>query len=353
DEVSLRYGLGLSLGYDQLQGYMRRKGYTPENLRDCGLVNGDQMWDAFAGRIIVPICNAMNEVIAFGGRIYHGEKDTAKYKNSTNTLLFDKSRTIYGVNYVKKEKKENGGFKELILVEGYMDVISLGAAGIRNAVAGMGTALTAGQAQELKRLVPSIYVCYDGDNAGRTAAIRNIDTLASVGLDVRVVSLEDGLDPDDTVKKEGYEGFMARLKAALPVVDYKLKLCADACDLGSVNGRAKYVTAACDVLKTIDSPAEREVYLTVVAEKSGISVEALSEDINKDVRGGASTEATRTEKEAKSLLASRFVLNRILNNADYTDVDQVKSDWLPHPTHQMIFEFAQSCKRQGIVIGDM
>ncbi|MDE6061054.1 MAG: DNA primase, partial [Clostridia bacterium] len=224
EETAHRYGLGLSLDYDSMVGYMRRKGHSLKDLLDSGLIsNVDRPSDAFANRIIVPIINSMNEVVAFGGRIYHGEKDVAKYKNSTNTVLFDKGRTIYGVNYVKQDKRAGEVHRELILVEGYMDVISLGAAGIRNAVAGMGTALTDGQAHELKRLVPKIYVCYDGDGAGRKATVKNVEPLVKCGLDVRVVMLDDGKDPDETVRADGYDGFMKHIGEALPVIEYKLK----------------------------------------------------------------------------------------------------------------------------------
>lgn len=169
DEIAKRYGLGLSLDNESMVGYMRRKGYSLKDLEECGLVgNAQRPYDAFANRIIVPIMDSMSNVIAFGGRIYHGEKDVAKYKNSTNTTLFDKGRTIYGINFIKRDKKMNGvAYKELILVEGYMDVISLGASGIKNAVACMGTALTDGQARELSRMTENLYVCYDGDGAGK------------------------------------------------------------------------------------------------------------------------------------------------------------------------------------------
>lgn len=340
EEVARTYGMGLSLGYDQLYGYMRRKGYSTENLRDCGLIVGENNVDAFAGRIIVPIIDGMGNVVAFGGRIYHGEQDVAKYKNSTNTFIFDKGRTLYGVNYIKKEKRAGGSFKELILVEGYMDVISLGAAGIKNAVAGMGTALTPGQANEIKRLVPTVYVCYDGDGAGKKATIRNIDVLRSVGLDVKVVSLAEGLDPDDTIKKEGYEGFMARVRDALSVIEYKLKLCADAYNLDSVEGRGKYVTACLKVLKEIESPSEREVYLSVVSGLSRVSVETLSKELAKD--GSAKTQRRKeiapVDKEPKNMKASRFVLNKILTKASYANAELVKKEWLPHPLHQEIFD---------------
>ena len=338
EDIARYYGIGLSLGQDQLQGYMRRKGYSIENLRDCGLVNGDKLVDAFAGRIIVPILDGMSNVVAFGGRIYHGEKDVAKYKNSTNTEIFDKGRTVYGINFVKREKRENGGFHNLILVEGYMDVIALGSVGIKNVVAGMGTALTDGQAREIARLVPLVYVCYDGDSAGRKATIKNVEILMKAGVEVKVVSLDDGCDPDDTIKKEGYEGFMARVKAALPIIEYKLKLCADAYNLDSVDGRTKYVRAALKVLSEVNSIAEREVYLGVVSRLSGVSVDTLTRDLGKaPAREVEATEISSPLKEDKTVKAGRFILNKILTHASFSDIGFLKKEWFTHPLHQSIF----------------
>lgn len=354
DEVSARYGLGLSIDFDSMYGYMRRKGHSTQDLRECGLISGDSGADAFGNRIIVPIMNGMNEVIAFGGRIFHGEQNVGKYKNSANTPLFDKSRTIYGVNYIKKEKRENGGFKELILVEGYMDVISLGAAGIRNSVAGMGTALTDGQANELKRLVPLIYVCYDGDSAGKKAALKNVEPLIKCGLEVKVVSLEEGCDPDDTVRKEGYSGFMRRVNDALPVIEYKLKLCADAYDLKTADGRAKYVTAAGRVLESIESPAEREVYMGEVAAKSGVSVSTLKLNLKRkpDERVRLKNE-TAEEREKKSVRAARFVLNRLLLNAPYAGADSLRREWFIHIGHRKIYDFVLSFPHGRAVAGNI
>lgn len=338
EDIARYYGIGLSLGQDQLQGYMRRKGYSIENLRDCGLVNGEKLVDAFAGRIIVPILDGMSNVVAFGGRIYHGEKDVAKYKNSTNTEIFDKGRTVYGINFVKREKRENGGFHNLILVEGYMDVIALGSVGIKNVVAGMGTALTDGQAREIARLVPLVYVCYDGDSAGRKATIKNVEILMKAGVEVKVVSLDDGCDPDDTIKKEGYEGFMARVKSALPIIEYKLKLCADAYNLDSVDGRTKYVRAALKVLGEVNSIAEREVYLGVVSRLSGVSVDTLTRDLGKaPAKEVEATEISAPLKEDKTVKAGRFILNKILTHASFSDIGFLKKEWFTHPLHQSIF----------------
>lgn len=345
DETSKRYGLGLSLDGESMVGYMRRKGYMLKDLQECGLIaNPDRPYDAFANRIIVPIMNGMGDVIAFGGRIYHGEKDVAKYKNSTNTTLFDKGRTLYGVNFIKRDKKLNGvAYKELILVEGYMDVISLGAAGIKNAIAGMGTALTEGQAREISRLTENLYVCYDGDGAGRHASVKNVDILSQYIQNVKVVSLDDGKDPDETVRDEGYEGFMKHVSEALPVVEYKLKLCADANDLGSVNGRAKYVQSALKVLKGIDNKAEREVYMAIVSKLSKVSVSTLTAEIG-TVRPKREEPVKENveEKQAKNLRASRFIVNRLLNNEVYTDLGKVKREWLANDTHKKIFDFVLS-----------
>lgn len=345
DEIAKRYGLGLSLDNESMVGYMRRKGYSLKDLEECGLVgNAQRPYDAFANRIIVPIMDSMSNVIAFGGRIYHGEKDVAKYKNSTNTTLFDKGRTIYGINFIKRDKKMNGvAYKELILVEGYMDVISLGASGIKNAVACMGTALTDGQARELSRMTENLYVCYDGDGAGKKATIRNVDILAKFVQNVRVISLDEGKDPDETVREGGAEAFLKKQKEALPVIEYKLKLSADANDLGSVNGRAKYVQSALKVLKTIDNRAEREVYMDVVSKMSGVSVATLTDEAGM-IRPAKIEQPKENDEEkiAKNLRASRFVLNRIVKGEKYVDLSKIKTEWLENDLHRQVFEWAKT-----------
>lgn len=356
DETAKRYGLGLSLDGESMVGYMRRKGYLLKDLEECGLIaNTERPYDAFANRIIVPIMDSMSNVIAFGGRIYHGEKDVAKYKNSTNTALFDKGRTIYGVNFIKRDKKLNGiAYKELILVEGYMDVISLGASGIKNAVACMGTALTDGQARELSRMTETLYVCYDGDGAGKKATIRNVDILAKFVQNVRVISLDDGKDPDETVREGGVEAFVKKQKEALPVIEYKLKLCADANDLGSVNGRAKYIQSALKVLKTIDNRAEREVYMDIVSKKSGVSVATLTDEVGM-IRP---TKIERTkendeEKIEKTLIASCFVLNRILKGEKFVDISKIKTEWLANDLHKEVFDWAKTMPEHTDLVNPM
>lgn len=356
DDTAKRYGLGLSMDHESMVGYMRRKGYSLKNLEDCGLVaNKDRAYDAFANRIIVPIMDSMSNVIAFGGRIYHGEKDVAKYKNSTNTTLFDKGRTIYGVNFIKRDKRASGvSYKELILVEGYMDVISLGSVGVKNAVACMGTALTEGQARELSRLTENLYVCYDGDGAGKKATLRNVDILTKFVKNVRVVSLDEGKDPDETVRQDGIEGFMKKLKEALPVIEYKLKICADANDLGSVNGRAQYVQSALEVLKTIDNRAEREVYMEIVSKLSKVSVATLNDEIG--ITRPVQQEVVKVndeEKIAKNLRASRFIARKLLSGDGYVNLDRIKSEWLVDSVHRDIYDWVKTLGEHKDVVNEM
>ncbi len=344
DEIATRYGMGLSLDYDSMVGYMRRKGYLLKDLLECGLIASvEKPKDAFANRIIVPIMNSVNEVVAFGGRIYQGEVEVAKYKNSTNTTLFDKGRTIYGINFVKRDKKEFGAYTNLILVEGYMDVISLGAVGIRNVVAGMGTALTDGQAQEIKKLVQNVYVCYDGDSAGRKATLKNIEPLQNAGLEIKIVSLDDKKDPDETVREEGYEGFMKKLDEALGVIEYKLKLVKDASNLESVDGRAKYVQSAVKVLSSIESVAEREVYMKVVADNASISIDSLKAEVSTGGKRARRQTVTVTpvDKQTKILQYCRHILNRIMNNAPYARVGELNFDWFANDVHKKILEYAK------------
>lgn len=354
DETSARYGLGLSPDYDSAVGYLRRKGYKLSDLRECGLIASETApSDSFGRRIIVPIISSMNNVIAFGGRIYHGEKDKAKYKNSTNTVLFDKSRTVYGINFIKYNRAVKAeAQKQTILVEGYMDVIALGAAGINNAVAGMGTALTEGQAREIKRVTDRVAVCYDGDEAGRHASLKNLDVLDAVGLDVRVVSLPDGLDPDETVRKEGAQGFMRYVEAAKPLVDYKLERCKDGLDMTSADGRSKYLAEARKVLNSISETTKREVYMTKVAHEGAVSENAMREIM----QGGAvpADAKKRTETPAFAQVnAARFVLYCLMNNEKFAEPNDINVDWFEDETHLKIVKYAERVPYGKLKIGSM
>lgn len=342
-EICNHYGIGLSISYDGLTGYLRRKGYTLENLRECGLIEGVNNNDAFSNRIIVPILNSMGKVVAFGGRIYHGEENRPKYKNSTNTLLFDKSKTLYGLNFAKEEKKN--GLSEIILVEGYMDVIALGSHGIKNAVAAMGTALTPGQAKELVRLCKNVLVCYDGDEAGRKASVKNVEILTQEGAEVKIICLPEGKDPDDYVRENEANGFLMLAQQALPLVDFKLQLCENLYGLSSANGRAKYASAAVKVLSAIANETEREVYTSEVAKKCGVNADFLASQVKCDlIDKPLVNKISPVEVNSGNIKAEQCVLHYLLFNSEFAKIDELQREWFSNEIHIEIFDFISKKK---------
>ena len=198
-----RFGLGYSVSGNEMILYLKGLGYTVSEMKDAGIAaqRADEYYDVFYGRLIFPIINNMGEVVSFGGRVLVNNPDFAKYRNGSQTVIFDKSRNIYAVNLLKK-KKQTSGLSYIIMTEGYMDVISLHKAGFDMAVASMGTSLTSVQAKLLKNYCERIYISYDGDGAGQKATLRGLDILSEAGLNVKVVQLPDGLDPDDVIKKQ-------------------------------------------------------------------------------------------------------------------------------------------------------
>ena len=211
DETIRKFGLGYSDRYgDLLYKYLKEKGYSDELLRQSGLFLADEvhgMQDKFWNRVIYPIMDVNSRVIGFGGRVMGDAKP--KYLNSPETKIFDKSRNLYGLNAARSSRRKN-----LIICEGYMDVISMHQAGFTNAVASLGTALTSLQASLLKRYTDEVLIIYDSDEAGVRAALRAIPLLKGVGLNTRVVNLRPYKDPDEFIKAEGAEAFEQRLAEA-------------------------------------------------------------------------------------------------------------------------------------------
>ena len=211
DEMILAFGLGYSNPYsDDLYKYLRGKGYSEELIRKAGLINTDErqgVYDKFWNRVMFPIMDVNNRVIGFGGRVMGDGKP--KYLNSPETVVFDKSRNLYGLNRARTSRKPY-----FLLCEGYMDVISLHQAGFTNAVASLGTALTAGHASLIKRYVKEVYLTYDSDEAGTRAALRAVPILREAGISAKVVRMDPYKDPDEFIKALGGEEFQKRLDHA-------------------------------------------------------------------------------------------------------------------------------------------
>ena len=340
------FGLGASLNYSDLPKFLLAKGYSKQDIIDSGAVNEveGRLSDAQGGRLIFPIINQFDEVVAFGGRALK-KTDFAKYKNTKETLIFNKSKMLYNINRLKKLRRA-GGLKEVIMVEGYMDTVSLHQGGFKNVVASMGTSLTQEQARLIKRYCSTVLISYDGDSAGQKANMRGLEILKSEGIDVRVVPPPDGLDPDDVIKKLGAEEYRKCLDSAMPLIDYKMKVARMGYDLNKPEDKVKYVGDALKVVRSAESAAERELLLKNLRDETGISFEALSRDLQQvpAERQERSEEKPKMAEDSADVnkKASRFVAAAFLFGADYTggvDVDGVP---FADDVHKLIASYVKS-----------
>lgn len=319
------FGIGASLDYDSLPKYLLEKGYTQEEMLTIGVVqktDRGKLYDFQAERLIIPIIDNYNNVIAFGGR-YLGKTDRAKYKNTAETKLFVKNKVLYNINNLKKYKKEVGEIDNVIVVEGYMDTISLYKAGFKNVVASMGTALTIQQAKLLKRYTNKVTICYDGDFAGQKGALRGLEILKNEDLEVKIASIPDNLDPDDIINKYGAEKFEQIIKNAMSLIEYKLHLIDEKFGENSKNpDKLKLISNSLKVIKEVSAVAEQEELLKALRDRTGITYESLKRDLE---RGGKAEVKEKEEivparpKEVSDKIkqAQRYVLLCVLLKKEY------------------------------------
>ena len=269
-----RFGLGSTPhGWDGLTAHLIEQGFSFEELKQAGLSSerDGRRYDMFRNRAMFPIINPQGHVLGFGGRIM-GEGNP-KYLNTSDTPVFNKRQGLYALNMAKKER----GLKRLILVEGYMDVVSLRQQGVPGVVATLGTALTEEQARLIKRYVPEVWVCYDGDSAGQKAILRALDIFESQEMPARVIDIPDDMDPDDFVKKNGAAGFEAL--RPMPPAEYRMLRAADGVDLTTQDGRTQYAIACCNILRKVSNPVEVENYLSKLSVQTGFDREVLLRQI--------------------------------------------------------------------------
>ncbi len=326
-----RFGLGLSLDWDGLKKHLYSKKLSLDLAYECGVLGkkNDRFYDSLGERLIVPIINSLGEVIAFGGRSMKKDVDFAKYKNTQKTDLFDKSKNLFGINLVSKKKKQ-GTLDYIIIVEGYMDAIALHQAGFDCAVASMGTSLTKEQAKLAKRYVERVYICYDGDGAGTKGTLRGLDILKAEGLDVRVMSMPDGLDPDELILKYGVGAYQKAIDDALPLTDYKLKIEKTNFNFNSKNeaerqdAKRKYTIKAIDIIKQLDHPVEIESYLIKLSKETGFSLDWLKRSLSGEKQNAkVSQQSKQPQKFAldQNKKALYYILKCMLAGEEYATVD--------------------------------
>ena len=293
DETIRKFGLGYSDRYNSdLYRYLKSRKYSDEVLRETGLFNADEkkgMYDKFWNRVIYPIMDANSRVIGFGGRVMGDGKP--KYLNSPETKIFDKSRNLYGLHAARSSRRKN-----LIICEGYMDVISMHQAGFTNAVASLGTALTSQQASLLKRYTQEVLVIYDSDEAGIKAALRAIPMLRGAGLSPRVVNLNPHKDPDEFIQAEGEEAFEERLEQAENGFLYEIRMLQRNYDMKDPQGKSDFFHEAAGKLLKFEDEIERNSYLEAVARTYHTEPESLRKLVNRLALGGTGQEPRRQQE---------------------------------------------------------
>lgn len=271
-----RFGLGVAPdGWDNLIQAMTAKGFSKRELLDAGLAvdsKKGRIYDRFRNRVIFPIIDLRGEVIGFGGRVL--DDSTPKYLNSPDTPVYNKSRNLFALNIARKSKQGR-----IILTEGYMDTISLHQAGFDCAVASLGTSLTQEHAQLLSRYTKEAIIAYDGDGAGVKAAQRAIPILEQTGIQVRVLRVTGAKDPDEFIKTYGPEAFGRLLNQSENHIEYRLRQIAAQYDLSDDQQKVEYLRSAAEMLSTLPSPVEREVYGVRVAEQTGLSGDTMAREI--------------------------------------------------------------------------
>lgn len=281
DKIITSYGLGYAPNsWNALGDYLLQKGFTQQELLSAALAARGKRggaYDQFRNRVMFPILDLRGNVIGFGGRVLDDSKP--KYLNSPDTPVFKKSRNLFSLNFAKNDGKE-----QLILAEGYMDVISIYAAGFRNVVATLGTALTGEQARLMSKYAKEILIAYDSDGPGQAATHRAINLLSEAGLTAKVIHMEGAKDPDEYIKKFGATRFQLLLEGASDVIEHELSGIRAGCDLETPEGRIEYLKRAVNVLADIRGPLEREVYASGVAQAAGVTPEAVKSQVDALIR---------------------------------------------------------------------
>lgn len=338
-EIVIRFGLGFAKdSWDDLKKHLLEKGYTNENLKVSGLFGESKgrIYDRFRNRLIFPVQDHRGRVIGFGARVLDDSKP--KYLNSPETPVFHKGTNLYGIYQLLKDNKKED---YVIICEGYMDCIALHQGGITNAVAALGTALTEYQARLLKRYFKKVIVSFDADEAGRLATLRGLDILSKEGLEVKILKIPDGKDPDDFIKSHGEKGFRNLIDNALTLMDFKIIEARRGLNLNKDEDKIKYFTILKPLFTSLD-PVERDVYIGKVADDIGVSKESIYQSLGirfykKEETINISNNNLSKENfiESGHLRAQRYLLKLFLDGED--SVGEMDVEEFATETHREIF----------------
>lgn len=347
-----RFGIGASTDWTSVIRHLKGLGFTDDEIIESGVAaksDKGRIYDAYATRIIIPIIDSYGQVVAFGGRTLEKHAQ-AKYKNTGDTIAFNKRKVLYGLNLVKKQKLKEP-VKSLILVEGYMDAISVYEQGFHNVVASMGTALTKEQAKLMHYVADDVYISYDGDAAGIKGAVLGQKILEDEGVNAKIVILRDNLDPDEIIRKYGKEEYRKALDNALTGTEFKFKILADKFDVSDLTGKKKYLENALRVISTLSTEAEKEEWLKKTSEYTSISTDSLRRDLAK-VDKGEKVEInveSQAEKAADGMTkAIRFCLSLCIDGKKTVEEIAPLEEYITSDTHRKIYAYLKEKRGQKI-----
>ena len=286
------FKIGYSGRFNELYTELKSKGFTEEEILASCLVNKNpdgKFIDRFRNRLMFPIFDTHERVIAFGGRVLDDSKP--KYINSPEDIVYSKGRHLFAFNIARKYNS-----KTIIMVEGYMDAVSLHQRGIHNAVASLGTALTEAQGRLLRRSCEKVIIGYDADGAGQAATLRGLEILQNLGCDIRILQIEGAKDPDEFVVKYGPERFQMYVDKAISLVEFKVKMLKKSLDLDNVNDKIKFLNEVAKIVARVENSMEREVYVDKISLEYKVSKDAIYAEINKLLYANSRTEQKLEKK---------------------------------------------------------
>lgn len=357
EETIRKFGLGYSNdSWNSLLFHLKKKGFKDEIMLEAGLVlkseKSGNNYDRFRNRVMFPVFDYKGRVIGFGGRVLDDSKP--KYLNSPETLVFQKGTNLYGLNFaIKSNLKE----RYFIIVEGYMDLISLHQQGITNVVASLGTALTINQARLLKRYADKVIISYDADMAGQNATIRGLEILKDAGFDVRVLNIPKGKDPDEYIRTNGKESFMNLINKAEDLIDYRIRKAGENINFNNSNDLVRYGKRVTEILAKVN-PIEKDIYIKKISENTGIREQALYDVLskemtknikNQDFMNNKEYNGTKLYNEPPYIKAERVLLKLSFNNEYFDYISKlIKEEDLILSEHKEIFSIIKQSKNEKI-----
>ena len=357
EETIKKFGLGFANdSWNSLMFYLRKKGINDVLLEEAGLISVNKekgrKYDRFRNRVMFPVFDYQGKVIGFGGRVLDDSKP--KYLNSPETLVFQKGTNLYGLNFALKHNMSERYF---VIVEGYMDLISLHQYGITNVVASLGTALTINQARLLKRYADKVIISYDADMAGQMATLRGLEILRTAGFDVRVLNIPQGKDPDEYVRSNGKEAFLKLINSAEPLIDYRMKKAEEGIDFKNSQSLILYAKRIMEIISDLD-PMEKDVYIKKASENTGIKEQTLYDILKSKMKDNRENNFRNNKEEDRSKLyvepgflkAERAILKIMLENKEYLQYieERISENDFILLEHKEIFTVIISAKGENI-----